>query len=207
MLLPTTAESAEIAPPPIALYAAEERVVDAERVLCLPTLPSVTGRVCVPEVWRIVSKRNRLDMRWLERIRDTMLDELCGQLEALDNTQHTLIMSALKAQFCVSFDFIPIAQTLRIIAGGDRRAEGEASPLVAAASAAFFVVDVARQAHVAQCIFSAGAEPSGDRTRALSDLRTQFGPLRARRQLRCGRRDAACRERQKARRRDAFRAR
>ena len=99
--MPSTVKSAALtAPPPIALYEDGERVVDVERALCLTSLPSVTGIVSVPKAWRTVT-RNALDKSWLTRIRDTLIEQLCAQLEELDDAEHTAIMQAFKPQFCV----------------------------------------------------------------------------------------------------------
>ena len=99
--VPSTVKSAALtAPPPIALYEDGERVVDVERALCLTSLPSVTGVVSVPKAWRIV-RNNALDKSWLARMRNTLIERLCAQLEELEDTEHTAILSAFKPQFCV----------------------------------------------------------------------------------------------------------
>ena len=99
--VPSTAKSAALtAPPPIALYEDGERVVDVERSLCLPSLQSVIGVVCVPEAWRTLS-RNVLAKDWLTRKRNTLIEQMCVQLEELDDAEHMAIMRAFKPQFCV----------------------------------------------------------------------------------------------------------
>ena len=101
LFVPTAAESVALTPPPIALYATGERVVDVERSLCLLTLPSVTGVVCVSKEERYVA-HNKLGKDWLKRIRATIVDHLCAQIEELNTAQYTTIMRAFKPQFCVS---------------------------------------------------------------------------------------------------------
>ena len=106
-------------------------------------LPSVTGRIIVPEAWRVASKRNVLNKQWLAKIRDTLVDKLAERLEALDDAQHTPIMAALKAQFCVS-EHLVVRKKFRLFAEGDRCADAKASALAAAARVALLVVGVAR---------------------------------------------------------------
>ena len=77
VLVPTTAESVALTPPPIALYESGERVVDVERFLCLPSLSGVTGVVCVPAVERH-STHKTIDKSWLESIRKKLVEQLCA---------------------------------------------------------------------------------------------------------------------------------
>ena len=108
--VPTTAESAALTePPPVALYENDVRVADAGRSICLPALPSVTGIVCVPTAWR-TAKWRALDEQWLECIRNTLIEQLCAQLEELDDAENTAIMSIFKPQFNASSIFVDYLQ-------------------------------------------------------------------------------------------------
>ena len=101
LLVPTTGESVALTPPlPIALYENGERLADVERALCLPSLPSVAGIVCVSQAWRHIS-RNTLDKHWLERVKDALVEQMCAEIEELNDTEYTTIMLAVKPQLCV----------------------------------------------------------------------------------------------------------
>ena len=197
--VPSTAKSAALtAPPPIPLYEAGERVVDVERSLCLPSLPSVTGVVCVPKAWRHV-KHKALDKSWLERIRNTLIEQLCAQLEELDDAKHTAIMRAFKPQFCVRLIMVFFSCMLQIIAGSNRWTDARA-PVDDAARAALSVVGVKRQNRVAPHLPLACSEVSADRQRQAPELCAQHDTLCARLLVRCRCSDAARRARQDARR-------
>ena len=51
-------------------------------------------------------KRNKLDLHWLKRIRAALVDQICAQLEELENDEYTPIMRAFKPQFCVSIALV-----------------------------------------------------------------------------------------------------
>ena len=163
ILVPTAAESAALMPTPIALYAAGERVVDAERSPYLPSLPSITGVVCVSQAKRVANKRYALNTHWLKRIRDTIVVHLCAQLEEHNTAEYTTIMRAFKPQFCVSLVLVFCLLCIhRIILVCDCRAGGKRPPVADAARAALLLLGVKRR-HDAHRLLVARSAASADR--------------------------------------------